>query len=73
MTGHESWIGLGSLEIFWVFYWVNILSKQIGLDLENSLINADVYKRLPQYLKFEGGPILNLYVYLTCIFNLIFV
>ena len=56
-VGHESWIELGTLEIFWVFYWVNILSKQIGLDPENSLINADVYKRLPQYLKLEGGPI----------------
>ena len=63
-TGHASWIGLGSLEIFWVFYWVNILSKQIGLDPENSLINADVYKRLPQYLKLEGGPILFLSLFL---------
>ena len=31
-------------------------NKQIGLDPGNSLIKADVSKRFPQYLKFEGGP-----------------
>ncbi len=70
--GHESWIGLGSLEVF-EFYWVIILNKQIGLDPENFLIKANTFKRLPQYLKFEGGPILYLCVYLASIFNLIFV
>ncbi len=70
--GHESWIGLGSLEVF-DFYWVIILNEQIGLDPENFLIKANTFKRLPQYLKFEGGPILYLCVYLARIFNLIFV
>ncbi len=70
--GHESWIGLGNLEVF-EFHWVIILSKQIGLDPENFRINTNTSKRLPQYLKFEGGPILYLYVYLARIFNLIFV
>jgi hypothetical protein len=70
--GHESRIGLGSLEVF-EFYWVITLSKQIGLDPENFRINANIFKRLPQYLKFEGGPILYLCVYLARIFNLIFV
>ena len=32
---------------------------------ENSLINADVLKRLPQYLKLEGGPTLFLFLFMT--------
>ncbi len=70
--GHESWIGLGNFDIFF-FYWVIILSKQTGLDPENFRINANTFKRLPQYLKFEGGLTLYLCIYLARIFNLIFV
>ncbi len=56
--------------------WVNSeLKRQIGLEPKNSLSNAEVFKRLPQYLKIEGGPTLYLFIYdhLTRIFNLIYV
>jgi hypothetical protein len=58
---------------FFSFYWVNILNKQIGLDPGNSLIKADVSKRFPQYLKFEGGPTYILMSKLIRILNFIFV